>query len=115
MTQRVHPILPAASLVPQTLNNLAARWQASITALACSYSLHRLKQPKSFFSHHAKPVAGLGSETLLAICACFHDLTHTYEDTVYKVLVVLIYLLSLYKKCNHALIALIIKWPKETG
>lgn len=49
MTQRVHPILLAASLVPQTLNNSAARWQASITTLACSYSLHRLKRPTVLF------------------------------------------------------------------
>lgn len=46
---RVHPILQA-SLVPQTLNNLETRWQASITTLACSYSLHRLKQPRSFLT-----------------------------------------------------------------
>lgn len=50
MTQRVHLILPAASLVPQTLNNLAAQGQASITMLACSYSLHRLKEPRSFLT-----------------------------------------------------------------
>lgn len=43
MTQRLHLILPATSLVPQSVNNSAVRWQASITALACPYSLHRLK------------------------------------------------------------------------
>lgn len=38
---------PAASLVPQTVNNLAPPWQASITPLAGSYTLHRLKQPRT--------------------------------------------------------------------
>lgn len=50
MTQRVHPIPLASSPVPQTLNNLAARWQASITTLACSYSLRRLKRTSAFLT-----------------------------------------------------------------
>lgn len=51
MTQWVHLILPAASPVPQTLNNSATWWQASITMVASSHSLRRLKQ--ATFSHHA--------------------------------------------------------------
>lgn len=50
MTQRVHPIPTATSLVPQAVNNSSARWQASITAEACFCSLHKLKQPGPFLT-----------------------------------------------------------------
>lgn len=68
---------PAASLVPQTVNNLAPPWQASITTLAGSYTLHRLKQPRTSRSGQTLTFR-LGCEEHVAlthICECCVQIT----------------------------------------